>query len=98
MGIHKSLEINARFLSGFPYYKKRVKHAVEEFQLKGLSHTIVVNFILLKPVNQLNCKMRFLQELLKKVTKRTKRQREESKKREKERKRHNMREKIGKIV
>jgi hypothetical protein len=42
--------------------------------------------------------MRFLQELLKKVTKRTKRKREESKKIEKERKRHNMREKIGKIV
>ena len=69
MGIHNSLEINVRFLSGFPYYKKRVKHAVEEFQLKGLSHTIVVNFILLKPVNQLNRKMRFLQELLKKATK-----------------------------
>ena len=34
--------------------------------------------------------MRFLQEFLKKVTKRTKRQREESKKRENERKRQNM--------
>jgi len=71
---------------GFLIIKKRVKHAVEEFQC----HTIVVNFFLLKPVNQLNRKMRFLQKLLKKATKRTKRQREESKKRENERKRQNM--------